>query len=113
MRKWVVFMDVTLLVMALALLLIDLKIKEDIVTQAKALQGVIDGQGSQESARIPSDIPGGVLPSDHADNPPVAPEDTVPGDSEGDGRTTRNIPAKRRGGNSRTRIPAESERVGS
>jgi hypothetical protein len=109
MRKWLVLMDMILVIMAAALLLIDLKIKEDIVAQAKSLQETINGQGTKESTDIPSGIPSIVLSGDAGDYPAVAIQDPPKANSNGSGRAKGNSTARRRAGNSGPGIPAESE----
>ena len=111
MRKWVVLMDIVLLVTALAILLIDYKIKEDIVNQAKALQGVIDGQGTKAADSSPAGIPGDLLRGDDSNHAAVASK--APAESGG----RRNRPSKGSStgsagssrGNDDSGIPAESE----
>jgi hypothetical protein len=109
MRKWIFLMDIILLLTAAALLLIDLKIKEDIVAQAKSLQETINGQGTKESNSIPDFVPGDLLRRDDPDNSAVASEDIPEKSTAGNRRTTGNSATRRRAGNNGTRIPSESE----
>jgi hypothetical protein len=109
MRKWLILIDATILTMALALLIIDLKIKEDVIRQAKELQEKINGQRSQESASVPGSVSGNILPGDNSDNPSVASENPAEKSTTRGERATGDLPAKRRGGNSSTRIHATSE----
>src|SRR5580692_4522138 len=109
MRKWLILMDLVLLLTAAALLLIDLQIKEDIVAQAKSLQETIDGQGTKESNSIPDFVPGDLLRRDDPDNSAVASEDIPEKSTAGNRRTTGNSATRRRAGNNGTRIPSESE----
>jgi hypothetical protein len=109
MRKWIFLMDIILLLTAAALLLIDLKIKEDIVAQAKSLQETINGQGTKESNSIPDYVPGDLLRGDDPDNTAVASADIPEKSTAGNRRATGNSAARRRAGNSSPRIQAESE----
>lgn len=115
MRKWIILMDVVLLLTALGILLIDFKIKEDIIAQAKSLQGVIDGQRSQEStdsaSGVYSGIRAGSVPADSA----------MASEAPGEPGAERIRPAKRRSagtakpsrGDNDPGISAESEQLGS
>jgi hypothetical protein len=109
MRKWVFLMDAVLLLMALALLLIDLKIKDDIVTQAKMLQETIDGQGTKEPASIPGNISGRLLLRNDSGDATVAGEDLPEKSPEGNGRNKGSSSARRSAGNNGARVSAESE----
>jgi hypothetical protein len=113
MRKWVVLMDIVLLVTALAILLIDYKIKEDIVSQAKALQGVINGQGTKAADSSPDSVPGGVLRGNDPGNAAVADQDSAEKSTAGNGRTKRNNTPKRSTGDPGQGIPGQSEQLGS
>jgi hypothetical protein len=109
MRKWLILMDLVLLLTAAALLLIDLQIKEDIVNQARSLQETIDGQGTKESASIPYPVPSDILYANDPDNSAVASEAVPEKSAAGNRRVAGNSATRRRAGNNGTRIPAESE----
>jgi hypothetical protein len=68
-------MDIVLLLTCLALLLIDLQIKNDIVKQAKELEEVLSGQSrAPEHGDIPDMLRSGILRSDDPGEPAVASE---------------------------------------
>jgi hypothetical protein len=110
-------MDIILLLTCAAILLIDLKIKEDVILQAQALQRTIDGalqeafdgQGTKEPDRVYSGISGDILSGDDSHNTTVASEDLPKANSNGSGRTKGRVPANRRAGNNGAGIPSESE----
>lgn len=65
MRKYIWVLDIVLLLTCAALLLVDLQIKNDLVTRAKELGEKLDEQGRSESIdHIHSGIPGDIPDSD-------------------------------------------------
>jgi len=123
MRRLVILLDATLLFTALAILIIDYKIKEDIINQAKAVQammdaqktmlGVFDGQGNETADNVPSSVPSGVLLRGDADNAAMAVQDSAEKSATRSERAARNRPAKRSAGNPDKGISGQSEPLGS
>lgn len=65
MRKYLWVLDIVLLLTCAALLLVDLQIKNDLITRAKELEGKLDEQrGSESVDHIHSGIPGDIPDSD-------------------------------------------------
>jgi hypothetical protein len=107
-------MDIILLFTCLALLLIDLQIKNDIVKQAKELEEVLSGQSrAPEHDDIPDLLRSDILRSDDSDQPAMATEyhfeAPVKGTRPRKGSTAA---AKRNTRNNGTGIQSDGEQVG-
>jgi hypothetical protein len=108
MRKWVVIADIMLLVFCLALLLVDLQIKNDIVERAKALEAKLDGtQRTEERGNIHNPVPGDILLCDDNDQSAMEVPATVEPGTEGTRpRKGRTSATKRQAGNNGSGILA-------
>jgi hypothetical protein len=114
MRKWIMWMDVIMLFTCLALLLIDLQIKNDIVAQATALKEKIDGQaGTTQLDSFHSAVPADILRGDDDDNSTLDTENPPEASVNAVRPRTRSSSAKRRTGNPDTGIQPDGEQVGS
>jgi hypothetical protein len=101
MRKWIAITDIVLLVFCLALLLVDLQIKNAIVEQAKALEAALNGaQRPAEHDNIHNSLPGDILPNYDDDKSALeVPVDVEPGTEGTRPRKGRTTAAKRNSGN--------------
>lgn len=117
MRKWVLYLDLALLLMCLGLLIVDLQIKNDLVDQMKRMQGVIDGQtgqGSEECDSSDNPVFGSVRTDNGGYRTAVETTTVEDAGTEGTKPRTRNAPrAKRSTGNASSRIQLDGEQVGS
>lgn len=106
MRKLIVIADILLLVFCLALLLVDLQIKNAIVEQAKALEATLNGaQRPAEHDNIHNPVPGDILLCDDDDLSAMAVSSVVEGGIEGTrSRKGRTTTAKRNAGNNGTGV---------
>jgi hypothetical protein len=108
------WMDVVMLFTCMALLLIDLQIKNDIIAQAKALQENIDEQGrTTQLDNIHPSVPGDILPCDNGDIPAVAIQAPAEAGVYGTRPRKRTSAPKRSTGDPGTRIQSDGEQVGS
>lgn len=112
MRKWLVAMDVLLVLVSLALLLIDIQIKNQIVAEAKALQETINGGQNrvEENPHIHNSVPGDILPCDVVPDKAVASETLA---ENGDQESARQAVPKRRTRAASAGIQSTGEQVGS
>lgn len=114
MRKWIMWMDIVMLFTCLGLLLIDLQIKNDIVAQAKALQGSIDEQrGTTKLDNFYTAVPGDIFRGDNGDIPAVEIQAPVEAGVNGTRPRKRASAPKRSTGDPGTGIQPDGEQVGS
>jgi hypothetical protein len=109
MRRWLVLMDAVLLITAALLLLVDLKIKEDLIAQATSLQRKIDGQRIQESDSNSDSVSPGVLRGNGPDNPAVEDQDIPEAPPKRARRSKGSSAPKPDSGNDDSGIPGQSE----
>lgn len=114
MPKLLRWLDIVLLITALALLVIDLQIKADIVERAKKLEATLNGQeGTPERDRIHSPLPSDILLCDGDDKPAVADEAPIEASVKRTRpRTRRAAAANRSAGNDGEGIQPDGEPVG-
>jgi hypothetical protein len=115
-RKWIMWMDVILLFTCLALLLVDLQIKNDIVKQAKELEVILGGKGrdvTEEHGNIRHHVPGDILLHNGLGEPAVADENYSEGPvKRARSRKGRTAAAERGTGNGSSGIQPDGKPVG-
>lgn len=114
MRKYVMILDLLLLFTCVALLIIDLQIKNDLITRAKSLEEKLDEQGRSQGGNdihlaVPRDIPPGDV---FLDSTMEAKSSSANGTSPNRPRK-RNVSAANRGsGDTDSRVQQPGDQVG-
>ncbi len=117
MRKWVLYLDLALLLMCLGLLIVDLQIKNDLVDQMKRMQGVIDGQEGQRSTERdnPDSLVPDILLRGNVDSGTAVESAAIENESSQRAKSRARHPAgtKRDAGNRGAGIQSDGQQVGS